>query len=269
MSIFKNNRPATLAILVLAGVLLAFTSYRAYDFISRTMPANQQSLGIFGLFALGVGSVIWLIQAMDGKTAGWPRTIAIVMTILCASMEGAIFWADSRLVSGENGLTEALSVGVIDAFLNLLAGAVVVNLLAVIAYKLLDPERARNARETEAEYQRLELEHDAKYSQLEAELKAEADFTAEMLKGLPNEAKQVGAQFRKDYLDAWKYRQEIKLRAMVATMQRGGLYGVETQPHEIIEGEIVKPADNAPVKSYAAETADNTANFTQPRKGQK
>jgi hypothetical protein len=77
----------SIAVIILSGLLLIYSASRSLNFISMTLPANRQMLAWFGLAALDLGLVVWLMSFLRGSH-GWQRPLAAIMVFI--DLVGAI-----------------------------------------------------------------------------------------------------------------------------------------------------------------------------------
>lgn len=141
---------ATLFITTVAIVLAVYSAWRSLDFISLTIPPEQQAMGFLALLATEGGIFCWMLYFLFGAGGAWQRGISLVMTIvdLCGSV--ALFSADTLLRSGQNGLVATMAPDEIRLIILALSGLIALNVAATIACHLFDPAHQRRAAEQEA-----------------------------------------------------------------------------------------------------------------------
>lgn len=129
-----------ISITVLAGALLIYSAARSWDLIAATLPANQRLLAWFGLAALDVGLVLWLLQFLHGASGEYQRAIALVMVVVDFAGAVLLFSADTLYRTGAAGLTAALSPGQLRGVVLILSGVIALNVGATVLYHVFDPE---------------------------------------------------------------------------------------------------------------------------------
>lgn len=139
-----------LLVTILGGALLVYSATRSLDFISLTLPADRQVLAYFGLAALDGGLLAWLLSYLYGSRGGWQRAISILM--VCVDVVGAIamFTLDTLYNTGKNGMTAAMTPEQITTAVLGLSGIIAVNIIAVVAHHITDPDKLREQAEEEA-----------------------------------------------------------------------------------------------------------------------
>jgi len=149
---------ATLLFYVISGALLAYAASRSLDFITATLPADQQMIGYLGLAATSGGMIAWLLVFLYKAEGLGQKITAGVMVVVDMIGEFALFSFDSLYRTGQAGMTAALSPDEIRLVVIALSGLIAINILATVAFHLLDPENLRRMRES---FVRDELEQNA------------------------------------------------------------------------------------------------------------
>jgi hypothetical protein len=139
-----------LLVVILGLVLLVYSATRSVDFISLTLPPDRQILAWFGLAALDGGLIAWLLAYLYGSRGGWQRGISLLMIIVDLLGCVLMFTADSVYNTGQSGLTAALSGDVIFSLVLGLSGIIALNIAAVVAHHLTDPDRLKSQAKEEA-----------------------------------------------------------------------------------------------------------------------
>ena len=169
----KNNKSgvSNVILLTLGCALLIYSGFRGYDFISTTMPAGSQLIALFFLFATEGGIVAWLLQTLYGSRGFVQRTIAISMTIVDMFASFGLFTADTLFRSGQSGISVVMTEEDIRNTLIAMSVVVLLNVAAIIATHLFDPESIKRSKEQDAEdaIHEATLRHIAENSQLLAE----------------------------------------------------------------------------------------------------
>lgn len=57
-----------LIVLLLDAVLLIYTAWRSYDFLSTTVPSGFEILGLIGLWGLDIGAIAWSLVWIFGSS---------------------------------------------------------------------------------------------------------------------------------------------------------------------------------------------------------
>lgn len=129
-----------LIVTLLALALLVYSATRSYNFISMTLPADQQILAYFGLAALDGGLIAWLLAYQYGSRGGWQRGISLLMVIVDLIGCVLMFTADSLYQTGRMGLTTAMSGDQIQTIVLALSLIIALNIAAATAHQLTDPD---------------------------------------------------------------------------------------------------------------------------------
>ena len=139
-----------LLVTILGGALLVYSATRSLDFISLTLPADKQVLAYFGLAALDGGLVAWLLSYLYGSRGAWQRAISILM--VCVDTLGAIamFTMDTLYNTGKAGMTAIMTQSEMTTAILALSGVIALNIMAVIAHHITNPEKLREQAEEEA-----------------------------------------------------------------------------------------------------------------------
>lgn len=142
----------------LGVMLLIYSATRSLDFISLTLPADKQILAWFGLAALDVGVIAWLMAYLYGSGSAWQRVIAFGMVIIDFLGACAMFTLDTLYNAGNSGLINRLTPDAIQNAVLALSLVIAINIGATLAHHMLDPEAMRRHAEEEA---RAEIEAQA------------------------------------------------------------------------------------------------------------
>jgi hypothetical protein len=140
----------TLIVTILGGLLLVYSATRSLDFISLTLPPDRQILAWFGLAALDGGLIAWILAYLYGSRGGWQRAISILMIMVDLVGAVAMFTLDTLYNTGKTGMTATLTPGEIQTAVLALSGVIALNITAVVAHELTDPEKLKAAAEEEA-----------------------------------------------------------------------------------------------------------------------
>lgn len=132
---------------VISAALLAYAAARSLDFITKTLPPDQQIIGYLALAATSGGAIAWLMIFMYAAQGTGQKVISGLMVGVDLSGEFALFTFDTLLTSGQAGLIDALTADEIRMVVLGLSALIAVNILATFAYHLVDPETSRDMRE--------------------------------------------------------------------------------------------------------------------------
>lgn len=153
-----TNKIGQLMVSVIGAILLVYSASRSLHFIALTLPADKQILAWAGLLALDGGMIAWMVSYMRGSMGAWQRTIALIMVVIDFLGAVVIFTMDTVYVTGEAGLTAAISEQAIQTSVLALSIVIALNIGAAIAHHMLDPENLRRQAEETA---RAEIEDQA------------------------------------------------------------------------------------------------------------
>lgn len=138
----------TLLVTLLALALLVYSAMRSLDFISLTLPADQQVLAWFGLAALDGGLVIWLLNFLYGAKGGYQRGISLLMVIVDFLGAVAMFTLDTLYNTGQAGMTAVMAPEDMKMAVLALSAIIALNVGATLAHHIMDPDnRQRMAEE--------------------------------------------------------------------------------------------------------------------------
>lgn len=127
--------------------LLVYAAARSLEFITATLPADQQIVGYLALAATSGGAVAWLMIFMYSAQGTGQKVIAGLMTGIDLLGEFALFTFETLRSSGQAGMIEALAPEEVQMVILGLSALIAVNILATFAYHLVDPETSRDMRE--------------------------------------------------------------------------------------------------------------------------
>lgn len=133
--------------------LLVFTSFRTVHFLGETLPADQQVIKYLGLAAFDGGILIWLFVGRY-HAKGWQRAIAFIMVFVCMAGVCVCTWADTFMVSSQNGLVR-LPEGIEETALYGVLGVILFNVVMVVIYDMASPEHIRQWK-TETAHDKIE-----------------------------------------------------------------------------------------------------------------
>ena len=198
-----------LIVLLFDAVLLIYTAWRSYDFLTTTVPAGWQFLALIGLWGLDIGAIGWSVVWIFGSTTKYQDWTAI--TFFVVDLSGVVLTSltDSLMYSKEGAMSDALS-GIAMVIIPLV---IVANVIAGFIYHMASPatKTRRANRKADAEHNRkmgdlTQMERDLTYaeqyllarqeqlekSQLLANIKTQQDVLEKSVRGQLND--RIGVQ---------------------------------------------------------------------------
>lgn len=198
-----------LIVLLFDAVLLVYTAWRSYDFLTTTVPAGWQFLALIGLWGLDIGAIGWSLVWIFGSTTKYQDWTAI--TFFVVDLSGVVLTSltDSLMYSKEGAMSDALS-GIAMVIIPLV---IVANVIAGFIYHMASPatKTRRANRKADAEHNRkmgdlTQMERDLTYaeqyllarqeqlekSQLLANIKTQQDVLEKSVRGQLND--RIGVQ---------------------------------------------------------------------------
>jgi len=127
--------------------LLVYAAARSLEFITATLPPDQQIVGYLALAATSGGAVAWLMIFMYSAQGTGQKVISGLMVGIDLLGEFALFTFETLRASGQAGMIEALTPEEIQMVILGLSALIAVNILATFAFHLVNPEHAREMRE--------------------------------------------------------------------------------------------------------------------------
>lgn len=156
-------------VLILDAVLLIYTGWRSYDFLTTSVPAGYELLALVGLWGLDIGAVAWSLVWIFGsstKYQDWTSMFFFVFDLM-----GVIL----------TSLTDSLMYGQADGVLSKMLGGiaiivvpviVVANAVAGFIYHMTSPQTKQRRSVRRAQNEHLEkmqevsrLERDLQYAE--------------------------------------------------------------------------------------------------------
>jgi hypothetical protein len=165
------KRVGAVAVIMLSGLLLVYSASRSLNFISMTLPSERQVLAWFGLAALDLGLVVWLVAFLYGSH-GWQRPLAALMVLVDLIGAISIFSADTWYEAGRSGLIKSMSPDQVSGVVIVLCGIIAANIIGAVVHVVLDPEQMRSMAEEDA-MDRIESETLKKITEQAEQLAAE------------------------------------------------------------------------------------------------
>lgn len=138
---------ATVLFYVISGALLIYAATRSLDFITATLPNNQQIIGYLGLAATGGGMIAWLMVFMYKAEGLGQKITAGIMTALDMLGEFGLFTMDTLYQSGKSGMMAQLTADEIRLVVLALSALIAINIFATIFFHLAESENMRRMRE--------------------------------------------------------------------------------------------------------------------------
>lgn len=149
---------ATVLFYVISGALLAYAAMRSLDFITSTLPPEQQLTGYLALAATSGGMIAWLLVFLYKAEGLGQKITAALMVGADLLGEISLFTFDTLYQTGQAGMTAALLPEELRAVILALSGLIGLNILATVAFHLVDPANVKDMREA---FVRDRLENDA------------------------------------------------------------------------------------------------------------
>jgi hypothetical protein len=132
---------------VIAASLLVYAASRSLDFIMSTLPGNQQVIGFLGLAATSGGMIAWLMLFMHHADGIGQKITSGLMVFIDMAGEIGLFTMDTLFRSGQSGMITSLTKDEIQTVIIGLSLLIAINIVATVAYHLLDNTNLRNMRE--------------------------------------------------------------------------------------------------------------------------
>lgn len=130
--------------------LFVYAASRSLDFITATLPPDQQILGYLGLLATGGGAIAWLVVFLHYAQGTGQKGLSILMVVIDLLGEFAMFTFDTLYRSGEAGMISQLAPDEIRMVVMGLSALIGLNIAASFAFHLLDPETGKRMKEESA-----------------------------------------------------------------------------------------------------------------------
>lgn len=139
---------ATVLFYIISGALLIYAASRSLDFIIQTLPADQQLIGYLALAATSGGMIAWLLVFIYKAEGLGQKVTAGIMVAVDLLGEFALFTMDTLYQSGKSGMTAALAPDEIRMVILGMSGLIAINIVATVAFHLVDSENMRSMRES-------------------------------------------------------------------------------------------------------------------------
>ena len=132
-----------LVVMLLDAVLLIYTAWRSYDFLSTTVPNGFQMLALVGLWGLDIGALAWSIVWIFGSSETYQDWVS--MAFFVVDLTGVVLTSltDSLMYGAKGGAMTGTLEGVATVLIPLV---VVGNVIAGFIYHFVSPQtKARRA----------------------------------------------------------------------------------------------------------------------------
>ena len=149
-----------LIVLLLDAVLLIYTAWRSYDFLTTTVPTGFEILALVGLWGLDIGAIAWSLVWIFGSSSKYQDWTS--MTFFIIDLVGVILTSitDSLMYGAKGGAMTNVLSGVATVAIPLV---VVSNVVAGFIYHMTSPETKVRREERKAD-----AEHREKMSEITA-----------------------------------------------------------------------------------------------------
>lgn len=156
-------------VLILDAVLLIYTGWRSYDFLTTSVPEGFELLALVGLWGLDIGAVAWSLVWIFGSSTKYQDWVAMFFFVF--DLLGVILTslADSLMYGQADGELSKMIGGIAVVAVPLI---VVANAVAGFIYHMTSPQtkQRRATRRAENEYQEkmaevAKLERDLQYAE--------------------------------------------------------------------------------------------------------
>jgi len=137
-----------LLVLGLDAVLLIYTAFRSYDFLSTTVPTGFEILGLIGLWGLDIGAVAWSLVWIFGSSSKYQDWIS--MAFFLVDLAGVILTSvtDSLMYGNKGSAITGMLTGITSVAIPLV---VVGNVVAGFIYHMTSPETKARREKRKAE----------------------------------------------------------------------------------------------------------------------
>ena len=137
-----------LLVLGLDAVLLIYTAFRSYDFLSTTVPTGFEILGLIGLWGLDIGAVAWSLVWIFGSSSKYQDWIS--MAFFLVDLVGVILTSvtDSLMYGDKGSEMTGMLTGITSVAIPLV---VVGNVVAGFIYHMTSPETKARREKRKAE----------------------------------------------------------------------------------------------------------------------
>lgn len=125
-----------LIVILLDAVLLIYTAWRSYDFLSTTVPTGFEILGLIGLWGLDIGAVGWSLVWIFGSSSKYQDWTSMALFLI--DLVGVILTSitDSLMYGAENSAMTEMLTGITSVAIPLV---IVGNVVAGFIYHMTSP----------------------------------------------------------------------------------------------------------------------------------
>lgn len=125
-----------LIVLLLDAVLLIYTAWRSYDFLSTTVPSGFEILGLIGLWGLDIGAVGWSLVWIFGSSSKYQDWTSMALFLI--DLVGVILTSitDSLMYGAKGSAMTEMLTGITSVAIPLV---IVVNVVAGFIYHMTSP----------------------------------------------------------------------------------------------------------------------------------
>jgi hypothetical protein len=131
-------------ITLLALLLMLYTAFHTYQFISIALPNGNKIWGYLALGAFDAGALGWLLAFMYHSRGTVQRVIASVMAVASFLGIAAGLILDTFLQAGRNGYTGKVDQGTVDTILWFAVAIILLHVFAGGIYLVFDPQHLDN-----------------------------------------------------------------------------------------------------------------------------
>jgi hypothetical protein len=137
-----------LIVLLLDAVLLIYTAWRSYDFLSTTVPSGFEILGLVGLWGLDIGAIAWSLVWIFGSSTKYQDWTS--MSFFIIDLVGVILTSitDSLMYGAKDGAMTHVLSGIATVAIPLV---VVSNVVAGFIYHMTSPATKARREERKAD----------------------------------------------------------------------------------------------------------------------
>jgi hypothetical protein len=138
-------------VLLLDAVLLVYTAWRSFDFLTTTVPDGFQVLALIGLWGLDIGAVAWSLVWIFGSSARYQDWVSMAFFLI--DLVGVFLTSvtDSLMYGSKDGAMTAVLMGIATVAIPMVVFA---NVAAGFIYHMTSPETKsrRSDRKAKAEH---------------------------------------------------------------------------------------------------------------------
>jgi len=137
-----------LIIISLDAVLLIYTAFRSYDFLTTTVPTGFEILALVGLWGLDIGAVAWSLVWMFGSSSEYQDWTS--MTLFFIDLMGVFLTSvtDSLMYGNKGSAITAMLTGITSVAIPLVVFG---NVVAGFIYHMTSPETKARREKRKAE----------------------------------------------------------------------------------------------------------------------